>query len=136
MKPEELADELNGIEYCDEISKELIVNAKQNNLVIVYGASDDLMELRGAIDEEISCYDGGFVYLNNTGLIINECSDDSCPYFLKAIEQAQAKVEAQWCKEDLYSWTYKTGIPHSTFDILEDGGKYCRGVVFSMGDIK
>lgn len=135
MKAEELAVELNGMEYGDDI-QELKQSAKDNNLVIVYGASDDLMEVCGAIDEEISCYDGGTVYLDKQGFIVNKGESEICPYFMDAIENAIAKIEAKWCKVDDYSWTYETEIVHSTFDIMEDGEKYCRGIVFSMGDIK
>jgi hypothetical protein len=40
-------------------------------------------------------------------------------------------IEAIWGK-DGYSWTYKTDIPHATFDIFEDGEKFCRGIVFDI----
>lgn len=135
MEAEELADELNGMEYGDDI-QELKRSAKENNLVIVYGASDDLMEVCGAIDEEIGCCDGGTVYLDEHGLIVNKCESENCPCFIDAIENARFKIEAKWCEVDDYSWTYETEIVHSTFDIMEDGEKYCRGIVFSMGDIK
>ncbi len=29
-------------------------------------------------------------------------------------------------------WTYETDIPHATFDIMEDGEKYCRGTVLDI----
>ena len=33
--------------------------AKQNNLLVLFGASDDLLEMRGAIRDEVGAYDGG-----------------------------------------------------------------------------
>ena len=33
------------------------------------------------------------------------------------------------------SWSYLTDIPHKTFDIMEDGEIYCRGIVFSLDDL-
>ena len=37
--------------------------AKDSGLVIVYGASDDLMEFEGAIEDEIGCYDGDTIHI-------------------------------------------------------------------------
>ena len=130
----ELADKLNGREYGDEVTEELEQEAKDKNLVIVYGASDDLMELEGAIDEEIGCYNGGFAYFNEQGLLRNECDEDKCPYYLKQMDEAKS-IEIVWGEEG-YSWAYKTSIPHETFEIMEEGDKFCRGIVFSMESLK
>lgn len=135
MTKEELAQMLNGREYMEETTDEIERIAKENNLVIVHGYSDDNAELRGAIADEVSCYDGGEFYITQNGLLDNECECDDCPYFLSAKKSAK-KVEAIWSNIDGYSWTYKTDIPHATFDILEDGEKFCRGIVFSLDDLK
>ena len=34
-----------------------------------------------------------------------------------------------------YAWIYRTEIPHACFDILENGEKYCKGIVFSLNDL-
>ena len=128
-----LAEKLDGREYASELTKEEVDFAKVNRAVIVLGASDDIMLLAGAIDDEVDCYGGGLAHFNKRGLIKNECDDEHCPYHLREIEEA-AVIEAVWGEED-YSWTYKTDIPHETFDILEDGEKYCRGIVFSLDNL-
>jgi hypothetical protein len=133
MTSKELAALLDGNEYREEISSELKEQAKKNNLVVVYGASDDLMEFDGAIYDEVGCYDGGVAYLTNDGLLEQEC-DEACPYYLKVKKESKT-IEAVWCETNEYSWTYKTNIPHETFDVYEDGEKYCRGIVFSMEDL-
>ena len=51
MTPEEMAGRLDGCEYRAEVTAELRDLARENGLVIVYGASDDLIEFRGARDE-------------------------------------------------------------------------------------
>ena len=43
---------LNGRSYRNEITSSEEKLAKENNLVVVYGASDDLVELAGAMSEE------------------------------------------------------------------------------------
>lgn len=134
MKKEELASMLNGRQYRDEITPDIQHALQESDLVVVYGASDDLMEFRGAIDEELGAWDGGLAYLNKDGILLNECEDDDCPHFKKLMANG-IKVEQLWCEEPKISWTYKTDIPHSTFEILEDGETYCRGIVFNLSDI-
>jgi hypothetical protein len=134
MDAKELAAKIHGIEYPGRFSKDLLAQAKADGLVIVYGASDDLMEFEGALYDEIGAYDGGKAYLNGKGLLENECGNDECPHF-KRIREKAVTIEAMWCERDGVSWTYKTAIPHETFDILEDGDLYCRGIVFAMADL-
>jgi hypothetical protein len=133
MKTNELANILNGREYGNEIASDEIEQAKQNNLVVVFGYSDDNMELRGAINDEIGCYDGGYTFVTSSGLLENKCDCDECPYFEKEKKGAQ-EIIAKWDVEG-YSWVYETNIPHATFDIYENGELYCRGIVFSLDDV-
>jgi len=135
MNTKELAALLNGNEYREEISRDLARKAKENRLVVIFGASDDLMEWRGFIKDESDVYDGGTRYLTKDGILHNKCYEDDCPYFEKEKEKAN-KIEAVWCESDEYEWTYITDISHETFDIYEGGEKYCRGIVFSMDDLK
>lgn len=126
MTPQELAEKINNREYGYQIFSDVKEIAKQNGLVIVYGASDDLMEFDGAIYDEAGCYDGGVVRVDKNGI----CDNCEADY-----------IEALWCKnaDDTKSdvaWQYNTQIPHATFNILEDGEIYCIGIVFSIEDLK
>ncbi len=134
MTKEKFAALLNGREYRSEITKDEAAQAKAAGLVVVYGASDDLMEFDGAISDETGCYGGDTAYISADGLLTNDCSDDDCPHFEK-IKGAAATIEALWCDEPDYSWTYKTDIPHATFEVVEDGEPYCRGIVFALADL-
>lgn len=135
MNTKELATLLNGRKYRGEITKEEAVRAKLDRLVVVYGASDDLMEFEGAICGEIDCYDGGTAYLTRYDLLTNDCESDACPHFEKLKAKA-ATIEAIWYEQEGLSWTYKTDIPHETFEIVRDGELYCRGIVFALRDVK
>ena len=55
----EFMRKLRICEYRYELTKEQEKEAKELGLVVVFGASDDLMEFRGALDEEFGCPDGG-----------------------------------------------------------------------------
>lgn len=138
MNAKELAKKLDGSEYpfdCAPSLKQTKEQAKADNLVIVYGASDDLMEFDGAIYDEIGAYGGGEAYLNQNGLIVNKCDCDDCPYFKTLMAGAQ-KIEALWLEDGEISWKYKTDIPHEVFNIMEDEEIYCTGIVFSLDDLK
>ena len=140
MIEKEIAKRLDECEYCNEDRikwiegqpKTVAEYAKENGVVFVFGASDDLFELRGAIDDEVEAYDDTRVLLDQSGLVHNKCGNDKCPYFADISVHAMAYITALWCEGDEYSWTYNTNIAHEEFDVLEDGKKYCRGIVFTM----
>lgn len=136
MTKEEMAALLNGRQYRNEITKDECELAKQNNLVVVFGASDDLVEFRGAIYDEEGCYDGGEIYINGGGILPYHETNCECEYCGYEAQLEYAKLlKVIWCEEDGYSWTYEFDLPYATFDIMDDGEKYCRGIVFSMDDI-
>jgi hypothetical protein len=108
----------------DDVKQE----AKESGLVIVYGASDDLMEFDGAIYDEGGCFDGGRVYFDRDG--VDQEGEERANW-----------IDAVWCdgmnRDGLpATWTYKTDIPCEQFDIWEDGEIYCVGLVFSIEDLK
>lgn len=133
MNRHEIAVALNGREYRGEITRVEEILAKEAGLVIVFGASDDLMEFRGAVNDEMGVHGGGDAHFTRAGLLTNDCDDENCPYFAALLKMATA-VSAKWDTEG-YSWVYQTTIPHSTFDIMEDNEKYCRGIVFDISDV-
>jgi len=135
MTKEELAKMLDGREYRDEISKEEAQLAKQHGLVVVFGASDDLMEFEGAIYDESGSPARALV--DAEGLLPERDSiddDDELEAWFHRKKKAHV-IEGIWGKEG-YSFTYKTDIPHATFEIFDGGEKYCRGIVFSLADIE
>jgi len=136
MDAKELAAKLNGREYLHEITRGEAELAKASGLVVVYGASDDLIEFRGAIRDEGGA--PGDVLIDAKGALpswdsASECEESAQEYFER---KAKARtITALWAKEPGYSWTYKTDIPHETFEIVEGGELYCRGIVFNIGEI-
>lgn len=137
MNAQQLAEKLNGLEYPVDIDGSLIEQAKEAGLVIVYGASDDLMEFEGAIYDEFGCYEGGTVRLDADGILPDydniEDEDEMQRYFARKPQARE--IEALW-DQDGYSWTYRTDIPHATFEVMEDGEHYCRGIVFAISDLQ
>jgi len=137
-KAKALAAKLDGREYLEEITSKLRKQAIAENLVIVFGGSDDLMEFDGAISEEVSAWKGTTVYLSPAGIYRGPdcCGVPAKCGFVAEIQSRLKSVEAKWCGGEGYTWTFKTDIPHATFDIYEDGEQYCRGIVFHLSDAK
>ncbi len=119
----EFAEMLDGNEYMEEMTVAQEEKAKELGFVVVFGGSDDLMELRGAIYGEIDCYDGG------SGYIID---GDIYPHKVKNA----SVLTAHWCAQEGISWTYdivdsKGNKPEvAEFSIMELGDIYCKGIVF------
>lgn len=136
LSKELLAGLLTGREYGKEMLKEEEMQAKAAGLIVIFGASDDLMEFRGFIDDE--CGAPTIALLDAKGLLpfredIQHDNDALKDYFARA-PQVRA-VDALWAKEDGYSWTYRTDMPHATFEIVEGGEPYCRGIVIDVADL-
>lgn len=121
MTPVEFAKMLSGREYGNEITKEEEHLAEKHGLVVCFPYSDDNLELVGAINDEISAYEGVTIYLNDKGL-----SKKKTPY----------KIKQEWCKTENIAWTYQTTIPAAKFLIYEDGETWAEGLVFKLSDLK
>lgn len=134
MNREQLAELLNGREIGNEISKEEESQAEKNGLIVIFGASDDLAEIRGAVYDEVECYDGGVIAFHKGELLKKECDNDDCPHEEKMLEDSKI-VKAEWCATEDASWTYETDVPHSEFDIMEGEEVYCRGIVINQKDL-
>jgi len=133
MTKEQLAASIDGSEYPLRLSGQTTKEAAAANLVIVYGASDDLTEFEGAICDELDAFEGATHYLTAEGLYPgNQCCEDDCPNYIPPSEDNAVTLKAIWCPDEEKSWAFKTGIPYATFNIMEDGGVYCEGIVFSM----
>jgi len=129
MTIQEFAKMLDGREMGEELTPVETEQAKKLGLVVVYGYSDDNAEFEGAIDDEVGCYEGDDIYLNQDG-IFEECEED-CKYSKIAKENCKV-ITAIWDDGSGISWKYGTDIPHAEFDVMEDGEVWCRGIVFDI----
>lgn len=114
---DEIADELDGMTYPPYISDDIRKKAKDNNIQIVYGCSDDLIEFEGAFFDELGAW------IPKDG--------DSRRY----VSSKGRVIDAVWCEDGKTSWTYRTDIRHRTFRIFDeededDDTPYCIGIIF------
>lgn len=134
MTKEEFAALITGREYGKEMTCEEEAQAKAAGLLVIFGASDDLTELRGALCDEAGAYDGATHRIDAKGFIptYEQAQDgdesDMADYFAR--KGKGIEVRALWAWDD-YSWVIEVDVPHATFEIVEGDEKYCRGVVIS-----
>jgi len=138
VTPKQLAERLNNIEYGEKFSQIILDDAKTFGLVIVTGASDDLIEFDGAAYEEFSAYGGALIPVGNDGEPIFGC-EEPCNHCQAVVDQENAKIniDAKW-NENGYSWFLDINLPadkYAAFNVMEDGETYCRGIVFAIEDI-
>lgn len=127
---------LSGREYGEELTSEEEEQLKKDELVVVFGASDDLCEIRGAISDEIDCYlDKTVVYVEEIDGFVSEDYYKNNPHELIKIDlykRPYLKISSR----DGY-WRYELPkILNRKFNILEDEKIYCEGRIFFKEDLK
>lgn len=134
---EELAAKLNGRERGDEITFEDQCLALKSNLFVLFGASDDLLEVRGAQYDEFGAYGGNDFSIKKKGIleIPEEDSEVLDRYgVLDTVLADSGHVKICWGKGK-YTWSFETKIPHAKFDIFSGDELFCQGIVISQEDI-
>lgn len=133
MNAKELAAILNGREYGNEITKEEESLAKLNNLIVAFGYSDDNLELRGALYDEVGAYDGTTITIDADDLTVFPCKDDE-DFCEKCFNRARKVViDAEWCQKDIEtSWRITSDAPFEPFNIFDDGELFCCGAVIDV----
>ena len=124
----QVASRLDGMSYRDAFPERVTKTAlKADGLIVVIGASDDIMEIHGAINDEYSGLDSHIILAS--GEIIPKYDHDG-----KQI--VAGRLKPKWCKSgNPVGWSYKTDIPHATFRVLEDDEIYCIGLVIDYGEL-
>lgn len=158
---QDLAILLNGNEYGDELKNDIDLDvekfAKNKNWLIVFPCSDDLLEFRGIIDDELDAYDGVFAKFVKQGDFYLEDIDDygeRDAKYLKAsydtfvetnieekdelLKKGSLYVESIWEPEgkDLV-WGIESNAKHyATFTITEDDNDWATGLIIDMNEYK
>jgi hypothetical protein len=139
MTKEQFAAMLDDRQYGDEITKEECQLAKDCDLLVAFGYSDDGLKLRGLIKDELDAWEGLtlhiFLNANNGKTIYHEAGQETSP-IASFLQLKPLIIEAIWCPESLdTSWLIKANVDCATFDIFEDDELFCRGIVLDKKDI-
>lgn len=142
---QQVAQQLDGQQYPNHVSRETEELAKTHGIVIVFGRSDDLVEFRGAIHDEDSAWEGGVTLIDLEGVVpINADgtfrSDEpnsiqKCRPLIARLDRAIA-VTVFWGQGE-WTWSYKLpdGIEYETFGVYDDDEHYCQGLVFKLPEV-
>ena len=128
------ANRLDGEEYPLSVDFEY---AKANSLVVAFCLSDDLLEFRGAIHDELSAIDGALAYIFN-GKAIDKSTLIKDQVVLQKYgfltTRPSISVEAIWEPEGIDAvWLVKVmGVESASFNIMQDGEVFCQGAVFQL----
>ena len=107
-----IAEKLNGRQYLDELHSDEEEELKQQGIVVVYGYSDDCVEFRGAIDDEVGMFCDGAIW----------------------VPPEKDTKSAIIVSHSPLLWEFKTEIPHEEFIIYEDAEVFGKGIVFFLED--
>jgi hypothetical protein len=130
----ELAMMMHGSDIRDCPSKEHKRLAKESGLLIVYGASDDLMEFDGVFSEELGAPCTALVH--KRGALADSHDDCECKFCaFEAMRNKFAKITSHWCNGEI-AWTFSAEVAvFDEFDVVEDGEVYCRGLVIDVAEL-
>lgn len=125
---DEVYDIMNGREYMNELTAEEEEELRKSGVVAVFGYSDDNVELRGAVNDELGTWNRIEFYMTCDGLFEPFC-EQPCKLYSEAMLKAK-KVTAIFD----HGWRFETDIPHIEFNINEDGEMFCKGIAFFLKD--
>ncbi len=127
-----VAEKLNGREYGSELTDEEAEQLQSVGLVVAFGYSDDNVEFRGAIDEEVGVWEEETIYFFRGMIMCIPCGGNpGCPLW----KEERKKAKAITVKNFDEGWKFETDIPHEKFTIMEDGEVYGEGIVFAYEDV-
>ena len=130
------ASRIDGCEYGDELTQAERKDAAALGLLVVFGASDDLVEFRGVIDDELGARgDEVFPIARQRDgrlwvAVEPPANADELIAHGWTAPPVAFSVRVEWCPEGFDgSWRITADVPFAPFDVLEDGELYCRGAV-------
>lgn len=101
---------LNSVDPFN-LTREQKETLRKNNWVIVYGASDDLIEFEGAVEDEIDAWDGASISIDKNGIV----------------EDSKFKITAEYIDR----WEIKASFKHEkSAELTSDV------IIFSLDDIE
>lgn len=136
---DDLARLLDGNDNGDELSNKYNLDVedicRKNKWVICFPYSDDNIEFRGFIDDELGAWDGGFYKFYKEGDFYEDEDQDNTYHkaednMVVAIsERSEYDLKAAWCNDKIYDngkkyiWDYtieNNELPHAYFNIIDE----------------
>jgi len=130
---DELAAQLADCEYRNELTTAQEEAAEANNLVVIFGRSDDTMAIEGAVSDEVGM--PGSAQIDSMGLMPTwddpheERNKADALMFFERIDNDHFTVAVEM-ETDGYMFKFSTDAPDcSEFVVVQYGKPYCVGLV-------
>ena len=127
-------EKLNGREYREELEPFEEEELKKDGIVVVFGCSDDLCEIHGALSSEIDCYGGNKeVYVREAECFVSpDYYDYSSDELIQIDLSKRPYIDISNTRD---GWKYEIpDIPQAEFIIYEEDTIYCTGKLFYLKD--
>ena len=140
---EQIKSICDGIEYSRDIPEEAKKLAKENNVVVIVGGSDDLMYCYGADSylteycEHSEGWDGCDLTKHASDKqLLKEAKQLGLKIFwCGTIEKTGEKIEGYNTDESgAFSYKVADNIEHLNFKVMEDEDVYCTGIIIKLPD--
>lgn len=140
---EEIKSICDGIKYTRDVPKEAEELAKENNIVIIVGGSDDLMYCYGADSYLTDYIEHGYGWDGDT---LKDIGDKQLEkeakqlglmiYWCGEIQNSKYSIENYNLDEmGAFSYSVKDGIEALDFKVMEDDNDvYCTGKIIKLPD--
>ena len=138
----EITKKLDNVELenLDAVILELV--KEHNDIIIVHGASDDLIEIRGTVDDELNCYEyaGDIVFYEDSVFMDRDMEsnryDKDNNYSIEDLynmERSKIKIKLD-NKTVCGNFRLSTDIPHAKYQCLDGGDFYTDIIVLQYAD--
>ena len=138
-KAAEFAKRLDGRQYRHEVTSDEETEAGFHHLLVLFASSDDLLEMRGTINDEIGAYNGTHIKVSRDGKFFSSKyeveQERQSVNFLKTkgykiVGPARINVELKW--SDTH-WVVRSDAENQApFQIFEDDRIFGYGLVIDF----
>lgn len=124
---DELYKRINNIDYRKYPSNDILNFMAKNNLIVIQGLSDDILDMYGFKSEQFSA---------NNGFDHSQYECEQC-YFEEFNILDKCGITMIWCPDEERSWLVKSNDRYETkeFNIIEDGQVYCTGLIIDISSM-
>jgi len=129
MNKYDFANMLNGTLYGKVFSTDIFDLAKKHGLVVIHGISDDLIEIDGALSNELDVYNK--LHVEPDELYFSLDKSGEVKYFNTPGEK---RIHVIYDKE--ITWNFETDIENAAFYMLLDKKVYTKGIVINLNDLE
>lgn len=122
MNSASLAKLIDGRQFDTAISFLESEMAREFNLVVCFGLSDDLLEFVGAVTTTLQCKNGTTITIDENGNAFDSLSAHN-PF---------GNIHVTWQELGLPSWLIESDIVHHKFTLFHNQHAFSQGIVFSL----